>query len=178
MKCSEPHRVAAGDRLVVVACGPDPAVAALVTGVAPALAEALGWPLQAPPASDDPMGALAALGQQPGPWLAGLLIDPGRPLAMAGCWAEALAAWHQPVVVLIEGAQIATGTAAGASALLRLAGVPLPGLIQVGGAWLAPQRRRDGLPWLGPISAVDPSPTTTEDIASLVPLIRHRLGEL
>ena len=101
-----------------------------------------------PPGADtvhDPDGLLAAqAGLQPG-WLLPLSCDPGDDLVQPGCWAEILAAWRQPVVLLVApGAQ-----ARAYRALLQLAGVPLVGLVQDGGEWCPQQRRCDGLPWLG-----------------------------
>ncbi len=101
------------------------------------------------PAWADPQGRLAALAQEPGPWLWPLAPDPGAFLGERGSWAEALGAWRQPCLLLIPAAAAATGPAAAYCALLQGQGVPLLGLIQWGGPWLAVDRRRDGLPWLG-----------------------------
>ena len=100
-------------------------------------------------AGADPPHRLAALAEQPGAWLWPLPVDPGAFLGDQGSWAEALGAWRQPCLLLIPAAAAATGPAAAYHALLMGQGVPLIGLIQWGGPWLARDRRRDGLPWLG-----------------------------
>jgi hypothetical protein len=153
--------------LLIAACGTDQQVAATLAATATAVATALGWPLQTLGDGDDPAEALTGLHRHGDPWLAALPIDPGKPLAAGDCWAETLAAWRQPVLLLITADQLVTGTAAGATALLRQMGVPLLGLLQVGGDWQAAPRRRDGLPWLGPI----------DDSASLALLIHRRLDQ-
>ena len=97
----------------------------------------------------EPQRLLAALAEQPGPWWWPLAGDPGAFLGSQGNWAEALGAWRQPTLLLVPAAAAATGPAAAYHALLQRQGVPLLGLIQWGGPWLAAERRRDGLPWLG-----------------------------
>ncbi len=97
----------------------------------------------------DPPRLLAALAAQPAAWLWPLPLDPGAFLGPGGSWAEALGAWRQPCLLLIPAAMAASGPAAAYHALLKRQGVPLLGLIQWGGPWLAGDRRRDGLPWLG-----------------------------
>ena len=97
----------------------------------------------------DPPQLLAAASEQPGPWLWPLAGDPGAFLGDQGCWAEALGAWRQPTLLLIPAAAASTGPAAAYHALLQIQGVPVLGLIQWGGPWLAADRRRDGLPWVG-----------------------------
>ena len=57
--------------------------------------------------------------------------------------------WRQPTLLLLEAAQLDTGTAAATTALLREQGAPLLGLIQWGEPWQPERRRLDGLPWLG-----------------------------
>jgi len=105
---------------------------------------------------------LAALAGEPGPWLWPLAGDPGAFLGSEGNWAEALGAWRQPTLLLIPAAAAATGPAAAYHALLQRQGVPLLGLIQWGSPWLAADRRRDGLPWLGWLA--DPQdPAVSED---------------
>ena len=65
-------------------------------------------------------------------------------------------------MLLIPAAAAATGPAAAYHALLQRQGVPLLGLIQWGGPWLAGDRRRDGLPWLGWL-ANPQDPAVSED---------------
>lgn len=98
---------------------------------------------------DDPAAALAALAERPGGWLLPLPLDPGEDLDGPGCWAEALAAWRQPTVLLLRAEWPPAGAARAYGALLQAAGVPLLGLVQLGGLWRPDQRRSDGLPWLG-----------------------------
>jgi hypothetical protein len=52
-------------------------------------------------------------------------------------------------VVLLSVDQVESGWAAASVALLTQQGVPLLGLVQWGGPWDAPRRRREQLPWLG-----------------------------
>jgi hypothetical protein len=106
----------------------------------------LEWALSA---ADDPAPTLAALAQEPPGWLLPLPLDPGADLAVEGCWADALAAWRQPTLLLLPATAVATGQHRAYRALLDLAGVPLLGLVQLGLPWCPEQRRRDGLPWLG-----------------------------
>ena len=121
-------------------------------------------PASGPAAWADPARLLAAASEQPGPWLWPLASDPGAFLGDAGCWAEALGAWRQPTLLLIPAAAASTGPAAANAALLERQGVPLLGLIQWGGPWLAADRRRDGLPWLGWLA--DPQdPAASQDQA-------------
>jgi len=119
------------------------------------------------PASDagtEPQRLLAALAEEPGPWLWPLAGDPGAFLGAEGNWAEALGAWRQPTLLLIPAAAAATGPAAAYHALLQRQGVPLLGLIQWGGPWLAADRRRDGLPWLGWLAdPQDPAVSENQD---------------
>jgi len=155
--------------LVLAACGNAAATTALLTGAAPDLAQLLGLQLAqlAPP--EQPQHALAALASGGG-WLAPLPLDPGLALADGSHWAEALGAWRQPTLLLIDAAQLDTGLAAAATALLERWRVPLVGLIlwAPAAAWQEQARRRDGLPWLG---WCDPEAGAGE---SLVPALRLR----
>jgi hypothetical protein len=102
--------------------------------------------------AEDPAAVLRALELETPGWLLPLALDPGEQLAGAGCWADALGAWRQPVLLLtpaVATAAAPAGVARAYHALLQLTGVPLLGLIQSGGAWAPEQRRCDGLPWLG-----------------------------
>ncbi len=136
---------------VVVSTGTTAEVTARLAKAVPMLAQALQLPWQ--PALEplqDPDPALAALAQgAAGPGLAALGVDPGLALADGQCWAQALGAWRQPTLLLLEADQLHTGAAAATCALLRQHGVPLRGLIQWGEPWQPEQRRREGLPWLG-----------------------------
>jgi hypothetical protein len=104
--------------------------------------------------------ALAGLGEgrstaQAPAWLAPLGVDPGLALGDGHTWAEALGAWRQPTLLILDGPQLASGWPAAATALLRQERVPLVGLIQWGGEWQPERRRQDGLPWLGDLTPPD-----------------------
>jgi hypothetical protein len=124
-----------------------------LAGVALQLAGLLERPVLELDTETGPDAALAALAEQAqttgGGWLAGLTLDVGLPLDDGRCWAEALGAWRQPVVLVIPADQLTSGVPAAATALLRHWQVPLLGLLQWGGAWQAGTRRLDALPWLG-----------------------------
>ena len=141
-------------RLVLVALGSalDPAgPALLLPQVAARLSRLTGLPRRAIPQPDPAPQALATLLAPPGPWLAALPLDPGLPLA-AGSWAEALGAWRQPTLLVVDSSQLATGLPAAATALLERWNVPLLGVMQWGGRWDPAARRRDGLAWIGQLA--------------------------
>ena len=141
-------------------------------------------PVSGPAAWADPARLLAAASEQPGPWLWPLAGDPGAFLGDQGSWAEALGAWRQPTLLLIPAAAAGPVLAAAYHALLERQGVPLLGLIQWGGPWLAADRRRDGLPWLGWLAdPQDPAASQDQDqaweaaadLARALQLASHRL---
>jgi hypothetical protein len=148
--------------LVLLAAGAAAALAALQGQAAPALAGVLGLPLLAPLDPLAPDAALAALAAGP-PGLVPLPRDPGLPLADGRHWAAALGAWRQPVLVLLAAEQLDTGLPATLTALLQQRQVPCLGLVQWGGSWRPEQRRLEGLPWLGWLSA----PASDEQAAAL-----------
>lgn len=171
-------------RLVLVALGSNDAPsgpAQLLPAVASRLALLTGLGTCPIATIERPEIALAELLGQPGGWLAPLPLDPGLPLDH-GCWAEALGAWRQPTVLVVEAPQLATGLPAAATALLERWGVPLVGLIQWGGPWDGERRRRDGLPWLGWLDpfAVEPpaSPCPTEPEGMLLAALGRRWRRL
>ncbi len=132
----------------------------VAAAAAAALAAALELPLQ-PALADpalDPAVALAACAEGAGGLLP-LALDPGAWLGPAGSWAEALGAWRQPSLLLVPAAALA-GPAAAYSALLAAAGVPLLGLVQLGGPWDGAARRGDGLPWLGWLPLAEAAPAS------------------
>ena len=112
----------------------------------------------------DPAPLLAALASLEPGWLLPLPCDPGADLAVPGCWADALAAWRQPTVLALPAPTPGTppGLARAYGALLQSAGVPLLGLVQLGGPWDAAARRQDGLSWLGCLPTGTPSDASTE----------------
>jgi hypothetical protein len=120
--------------LVCLGTPSDPtAPAALLPAVALRLSRATGLPLRSIPRPDSPPQALADLLAASGPWLAPLPLDPGLALAQ-GSWAEALGAWRQPTLLVVDQAQLVTGIPAASTALLERWSVPLLGLLQWGGA--------------------------------------------
>jgi hypothetical protein len=124
--------------------------AALVTAVAQRLAPLTGLPVRAILQAATPAEALSALISPAGAWLAPLPVDVGV-VQQQGSWAEALGAWRQPTLLVVEAQQRTTGLPAAATALLRHWQVPLVGLL----AWSAAATAQpasehpDGLPWLG-----------------------------
>ena len=162
-------------QLVLVCLGTpaDPAVpATLMPAVARRLAAATGLPLRSIPQADSPPQAMAELLAASGPWIAPLPIDPGVALAQ-GSWAEALGAWRQPTLLVVDQAQLGTGIPAAATALLERWSVPLLGLLQWGGSWDDAMRRHDRLPWIGKLEAME-GPEPDADPADLLMLSWRR----
>ena len=116
-------------------------------------------------ADADPDGCLAGLDQAPAGWLLPLVPDPAAELAAGGCWAERLAAWRQPLLLLLPAELAEAGPARVFSAWLQQERVPLLGLVQLGGPWLPERRRRDGLAWLGWLPQGDAAPGSDADEA-------------
>lgn len=127
------------------------------------LADLLDRPVLPLASEADPDAAQATLATRAqdcgGTWLAALDLDVGLPLADGRCWAEALGAWRQPVLLVVPAGQLGSGLPAAATALLRLWRVPVVGLLQWGGVWQAEERRRDGLPWLGHLAEQEREPS-------------------
>lgn len=116
-------------------------------------------------AADDPTDLLTALAEEAPGWLLPLGLDPGQSVDGCGCWAEALAAWRQPVLLLVPGdGTLPSGCACAYSALLHQVGVVSLGLVQMGG-FTAPQPRRDGLSWLGWLDPETAAGETCEELA-------------
>lgn len=97
----------------------------------------------------DPTRLLGDLAREPQGWLLPLALDPGALLPGTGCWAESLAAWRQPALLLVPADRAGAGTDRAYAALMEAEAVPLLGLVQLGGPWQPASRRRDGLAWLG-----------------------------
>ena len=114
----------------------------------------------------DPQVAMAQLAAEPQGWLLPLGPDPGAVLAQPGCWSEALGAWRQPALLQLPAAEAESGLARAYTALLTAAGVPLVGLVQLGGPWQPERRRLDGLPWLGWLPAETPLAGSLEEEAA------------
>ncbi|MCX5968561.1 MAG: hypothetical protein NTV57_13155 [Cyanobacteria bacterium] len=163
-----------------------PAAAGLppLLAVAHQLADLLALPLHRLSPLDDPNSALAArrhaaasegdaTSRHPdhGPgWVEVLEVDAGLALPPGGSWAEALGAWRQPCVLVIEAGQLATGWPAAGTALLQHWRVPLLGLLQWGGTWDAMARRRDGLPWLGIVAGTEAGDGRQSALAAVLAL--------
>jgi hypothetical protein len=162
---------------VLLAAGAPAAVAALQERAGQSLAAALGMSLAAPLDPLQPDGALAALAARAGgsAALVPLPRDPGHPLADGRHWAEALGAWRQPAVVLLDAEQLETGLPAMITALLQQWQVPCVGLVQSGGHWDQPLRRRDGLLWLG---ALEPASAGGDSLPALRLAARARWAAL
>jgi hypothetical protein len=154
--------------LVCLGTPSDPAApAALLPRVAKRLSEATGLPVRLIAEPQSPPQALADLLAAPGPWLAPLPLDPGLALTQ-GSWAEALGAWRQPTLLVVDQAQLGTGIPAAATALLERWSVPLLGLLQWGGRWDASARRRDELPWLGQLADAEGPELDADPVAVLL----------
>lgn len=143
--------------LVLAGVGAPQTLAERLRAAAERLAALTAWPLRPLDPALPPRQALDGLGEgrstaKAPAWLAPLGVDPGLALGDGPNWAEALGAWRQPTLLILDGPQLASGWPAGATALLRQAHVPLVGLIQWGGEWQPERRRQDGLPWLGVLS--------------------------
>jgi hypothetical protein len=146
--------------LVLAGVGSPQALAERLRLAAERLAALSAWPLRPLDPALPPPLALAGLGEgrstaQAPAWLAPLGVDPGLALGDGHTWAEALGAWRQPTLLILDGPQLASGWPAAATALLRQERVPLVGLIQWGGEWQPERRRQDGLPWLGDLTPPD-----------------------
>jgi hypothetical protein len=163
------------ERLVLLAHGCADQVLALQRLAGPRLAKALDLHWAGFPDAADPADPDALLTDLPG-GLVSLPLDPGQTLTAGGHWAEVLGAWRQPALVLVTAVQAASGVPAASAALLRQQGVPLVGLVQWGGPWEAERRRREGLPWLGWLTA-DGQPDTAaldDQAAALAAAVRLR----
>ena len=114
----------------------------------------------------DPQAAMAQLASESQGWLLPLGLDPGAELAKPGCWSEALGAWRQPALLQLPAAEAESGLARAYTALLVATGVPLVGLVQLGGPWQPERRRLDGLPWLGWLPAETPLAGSLEEEAA------------
>ena len=139
--------------LVLVSCGVAEAVVPRLQRLAASLTARLGWrwidlPAEPAPAVFEALRAAPESSHAEG-LLAWLPLDPGQWIVGCGTWAEALGAWRQPVLVAVPAEAHRSGMAAALVALLHQEGVPLVGLIQIGGVWEPDHRRQDRLPWLG-----------------------------
>ena len=140
-------------------------------GVSAGLAERLAVLLElrplacSPEQQRDPHRLLNDLAQAPEGWLLPLALDPGAALPGGDCWAEALAAWRQPALLLLPAVQAGAGPDRAYAALLEAGAVPLLGLVQLGGPWQAQSRRADQLRWLGWLPGSPGAPGSEEELA-------------
>lgn len=164
-----PFKFSSAPTLVLMSCGTTEDVVSRLLAIADPLVARLGWSRIALPHRPDPaaLAALETAAAGPGGLLALLTVDPGLWIQGLGTWAEALGAWRQPALVVLPAAAHRSGAAAALVALLRQEGVPLVGLIQLGGDWDPEQRRQDGLPWLGawPVDEAGPADAFPADQA-------------
>jgi len=166
------------EQLVLASAGSEPAT---TLAASQRLASLLALPLADWPPSGSATARLAALGERPAPRLIPLLEDPGEWIAPDGRWADALGAWRQPTLLLLEAAAVDGGRAAAYTALLLECRVPLVGLVQWGGLWNPQVRRREGLAWLGALggpSPPAPGSIDEEQELALVHSLRLRWGQL
>ena len=113
----------------------------------------------------DPRRLFSDLALEPQGWLLPLSLDPGATLQGGGSWADVLAAWRQPALLLLPSAQVGAGPDRAYAALLEAAAVPLVGLVQLGGIWQPQSRRGDRLAWLGWLPATPGDPGSEEEQA-------------
>ncbi|MCT0229947.1 hypothetical protein KQ306_03600 [Synechococcus sp. CS-1324] len=170
--------IAPAQQLVLAGAGSDPAA---IDAAAQRLASLLALPLDGWPGSGSATARLASLLERPAPRLVPLLDDPGAWIEPDGRWADALGAWRQPTLLLLDAAAVTGGRAAAYSALLEGAAVPLVGLVQWGGSFDLQARRREGLAWLGALSGPSqPAAGSTEEEQelALVRTLRLRWRQL
>ncbi len=150
-------------RLVLLSPGPAAVSATDLGRAAARLAARLALPARRLDGAD-PDAALAALAAEPAGWLASLAEDPGGWQAWGGSWAQVLGSWRQPCVLLLPTLPAGSGLPAAYTALLERHGVPLLGLLQLGGAWDGTLRAAEGLPWLGRLED-DPGEGDDDELA-------------
>ena len=113
------------------------------------LSKATGLALRPLSCELQPCSILEELNDERG--LALLEGDPAIAFPQGNNWLEALGFWRKPTILISEPLKtgIIPGTAAAYTSLCNSLSVPLIGIVQLGGEWNPPQRRLDGLPWLG-----------------------------
>ena len=99
-----------------------------------------------------------------------LLLSDGAELVD---WAEAVAAWRLPTLLLIPAGERLRAEAALHYALLQQQQVPVLGLLQVGEPWHPADRQGDALPWLGCWNPDDP-----QKLAAFGSLLQQRFLQL
>ena len=88
-------------------------------------------------------------------------------------WAEAVAAWRLPTLLLIPAGERLRAEAALHYALLLQQQVPVLGLLQVGEPWHPADRQGDALPWLGCWNPDEP-----QELAAFGSLLQQRFLQL
>ena len=88
-------------------------------------------------------------------------------------WAEAVAAWRLPTLLLMPAGERLQAEAALHHALLSQQHVPVLGLLQVGGPWYPADRQADALPWLGCWNPEEP-----QELAAIGSLLAQRFLQL
>ena len=99
-----------------------------------------------------------------------LLLSDGAELVD---WAEAVAAWRLPTLLLIPAGERLRAEAALHYALLQQQQVPVLGLLQVGEPWHPADRQGDALPWLGCWNPDEP-----QELAAFGSLLQQRFLQL
>ena len=99
-----------------------------------------------------------------------LLLSDGAELVD---WAEAVAAWRLPTLLLIPAGERLRAEAALHYALLKQQQVPVLGLLQVGEPWHPADRQADALPWLGCWNPEEP-----QELAAFGSLLQQRFMQL
>ena len=99
-----------------------------------------------------------------------LLLSAGAELVD---WAEAVAAWRLPTLLLIPAGKRLRAEAALHYALLQQQRVPVLDLLQVGEPWLPADRQADALPWLGCWRPDEP-----QELAAFGSLLQQRFLQL
>ena len=99
-----------------------------------------------------------------------LLLSDGAELVD---WAEAVAAWRLPTLLLIPAGERLRAKAALHYALLQQQQVPVLGLLQVGEPWHPADRQGDALPWLGCWNPDEP-----QELAAFGSLLQQRFLQL
>ena len=99
-----------------------------------------------------------------------LLLSDGAELVD---WAEAVAAWRLPTLLLTPAGERLRSEAALHYSLLKQQQVPVLGLLQVGEPWHPADRQVDALPWLGCWNPEEP-----QELAAFGSLLQQRFMQL
>ncbi|HRD41590.1 MAG TPA: hypothetical protein PLI52_02345 [Prochlorococcaceae cyanobacterium AMR_MDS_5431] len=99
----------------------------------------------------DPYKIVKELQSKRLPRLVILMKDMSQTLGLSVRWLKVLGATRQPCILLVSDTDSDSigNNAAAHQALLHQHGIPLVGILQIGGIWNPIERRRDGLSWCG-----------------------------